>query len=428
MRYFIEKLNNHLNLMVVPIKNAPSVTLTVWVKTGSRNEDLKLNGISHFLEHMMFKGTKKRPNAKIISQEIDAMGAVNNASTSKEWTNYYIKCRSSQIEQSFDILSDMLLGSLIDSSEIEREKGTIIEEIKMYEDAPMMKIGDVFEQLIYKGSSLERDIAGTRKTVSELKRNDFLDYKAKHYFASNILVSVVGGVTKENAIKLAEKYFYNVKDGKKPPRVSDYNFSYTKKTPSILLDGQEKSQAHIMLGFLADGKGYEHKIAQSLLATLLGSGMSSRLFIEVRERRGLAYAVRTSMDRYTDTGFLGTYAGLETKKAAEAIKIMVDEHLKIKNKQKPIEKEELTKAKEYLKGHLSLSLEDTSDVSSFFADQFISEQKEILTPDELFKKIDAVTIDDLYTQAQRIFVPERLNLAIIGPFKSKSEFEPAVLF
>lgn len=424
MQYSKSVLKNGLRVVTVPMPSLESVTVTVWVKTGSRNENQKNNGVSHFLEHMFFKGTTNRPTAKQIAEEIDQIGGVQNAGTSKEYTEYYIKCRADKIEVAFDLLSDMTLNSLLDAKEIEREKGTIIEEIRMYEDTPMMNIGEVFEGLVYSGHTLGMDIAGTEKTVSGMKRSDFVDYRSSHYHASNMILTVAGGVTEKEVLALSEKYFSKLvtinKNNESKPFVTNQN------SPQVKLHNKKKEQAHVILGFIADGKNYKNKYAQTLLATILGGGMSSRMFTEVRERRGLAYSIRTSMDRNTDTGYLGTYAGLDTKRAVEAVKVMLDQHYSLINEQKfKITDAELLKSKEFLKGHLALALEDTSDVSSFFGDQELFCQK-VLTPEEVFKEIDKVTMDEVNFEAKRLFVPERLNLAIIGPYENDVEFKKVI--
>lgn len=421
MDYFLQKLNNNIRLVTIPMPSLESVTVTVWFKTGSRNENKKNNGVSHFLEHMFFKGTTNRPSAKQIAEEIDQIGGVQNAGTSKEYTEYYIKCRADKIEVAFDLLSDMTINSLLDKDEIEREKGTIIEEIRMYEDTPMMNIGEVFEGLIYNGHTLGMDIAGTEKTVAGMKRLDFLDYRDSFYATDNMVITVAGGVNQNTAKELAKKYFGKLKESKSQKSKTNSKFEITQDKPQIKLHNKKKEQAHVVLGFRADGKNYEHKYAQGLLSVILGGGMSSRMFTEVRERRGLAYSIRTAMDRYTDCGYIGTYAGLDTKRAVEAVKVMLDEHYKINNNQSPITKQELNKSKEYLKGHLALALEDTSDVSSFFGNQILFD-KEVLTPEEVFKKVDKVTMDEVNNEAKRLFVPEKLNLAIIGPYDNDEEF------
>ena len=420
MKYAKSVLNNGLRVITIPMPSLESVTVSVWMKTGSRNENTKNNGVSHFLEHMFFKGTTNRPTAKQIAEEIDQIGGVQNAGTSKEYTQYYIKCRADKIETALDLLSDMTMNSLLDAKEIEREKGTIIEEIRMYEDTPMINIGEVFESLIYRGHNLGMNIAGTEKTVSEMKRKDFVDYRNNFYQAENMILTVAGGVTEKETLQLAGKYFSKLISNPSP--VTRNGFKTVQDTPKIKLHNKKKEQTHVILGFIADGKNYKGRYAQTILSAILGGGMSSRMFTEVREIRGLAYAIRTSMDRYTDIGYIGTYAGLDTKRAEEAVKIMLNEHYKIIDYRSKILDPELCKAKEFLKGHLALALEDTSDVSSFFGDQELFSDK-VLTPEEVFKEIDKVTMDEVNFEAKRLFVLERLNLAIIGPYKDDSKFK-----
>lgn len=426
MLFSKQTLDNGLRVITIPMPSLESVTVSVWIKTGSRNENSKNNGISHFLEHMFFKGTTNRPTAKQIAEEIDQIGGVQNAGTSKEYTEFYIKCRADKIEVAFDLLSDMTLNSLLDAKEIEREKGTIIEEIRMYEDTPIMNIGEVFEGLIYEGHSLGMDIAGTEASVQGMRRENFVSYKDSFYTANNMILTVAGGVTEKQTLDLAKKYFSELRSSS-AIKISNFkfqieNYKTTQTGPRIKLHNKKKEQAHIILGFRADGKNYKNKYAQTLLATVLGGGMSSRMFTEVRERRGLAYSIRTSMDRYTDIGYIGTYGGLDTKRAEEAVSVMLDQHYAILNSKFEILNSELLKSKEFLKGHLALALEDTSDVSGFFGDQELFSEK-VLTPEEVFKLVDNVTMDEVNFEAKRLFVPERLNLAIIGPYENDEKFK-----
>ena len=406
--------------MTVPMPGLESATVTVWVKTGSRFEEKSINGISHFLEHMVFKGSAKRPSARAISEVVDSIGGEFNAGTSKDWTNFYIKTRVGNIETAMDVLADMVLNPLLKSEEIEREKGTIIQEIAMYADTPMMHIGDVFEEVVFAGNPLGRDTAGTAKTVRAITRADFLHYRLMHYHPDQMLVSIVGGVGEKQARTLAENYFSSLAPFKGLPFKGQLFHSKQTK-PQFKLQTKKSEQAHLILGFTSEGRNYEGRFAQSLLATILGGGMSSRMFTEVRERRGLAYSIRTGMDRYQEVGYLSTYAGVDVGKADLAIKVMLEQYYGILDSRFKIHDSELVKAKEYLKGHLALALEDTKDVTSFFADQAMF-ANEILTPEEVYKKVDKVTISDITSEVKKLFVPDRLNLAIIGPFKDKEKF------
>jgi predicted Zn-dependent peptidase len=390
-----------------------SSTITIWVKTGSRNETKEIRGISHFLEHMVFKGSKKRPSAKEIAVVIDSIGGEFNAGTHKEWTNFYIKARNEALPTAFDVLSDMVLNPLLKSEDIEREKGVILEEMAMYEDTPMIKIGEVFENLIYEDSSLGRDIIGTRDSIKNAKRADFVRYRKIHYGIDNLLITVAGGVKEKDVLKLAEKYFGSLKNNNKE-KVK--KFKKSQKKPKVLLSSKKKEQAHLILGFLGNQMGNKDRFVESVLAVILGQGMSSRLFTEVREKRGLAYSVKTTVDCYTDAGYIGTYAGVDIKRINKAIKVVLNEHYQLASGEKVITENELKKAKEYIKGHLALSLEDTRAVGSFFG------IKELLlgridTPEDIYKGIDKVNINEILRVAKEFFVPERLNLAIIGPYK-----------
>ncbi|HUC94391.1 MAG TPA: pitrilysin family protein [Candidatus Saccharimonadales bacterium] len=420
MDFKLHTLASGLRVVTVPMPSLESITLTIWVKTGSRNEDQKVGGISHFLEHMVFKGSSKRPTARDISQAVDAIGGEFNAATSKDWTNFYIKASKENLETAFDVLSDMVLNPLIKSDEIEREKGTIIQEIKMYEDTPMMHIGDVFEELAFEGSSLGRDTAGTEKTVRGIMREDFLDYRKVHYHPENMLVTVAGGVDEKKVIDLVKKYFSSL-TSLKGVTFKGQAFKVSQTKPQIKLQTKKSEQAHLVLGFMSEGRGYEKRYAQSLLSVILGGGMSSRLFIEVRERRGLAYSVRTSPERYQETGYMGTYAGVNVEKADEAVKVILDQCYGLASGKYPVTTKELAKAKGFLKGNLALALEDTHDVSGFYGEQHLFLEK-VLTPEEIYKKVEAVTIQDIISEAKKLFVPEKLNLAIIGPYKDEKKF------
>jgi len=413
-------LRNGLKVVVSPMPNLESATVTLWVKTGSRFEDAKINGISHFLEHMVFKGSKKRPTAKEVADAVDSIGSETNAGTSKDWTNFYIKAHAGHIEKAFDILSDIVLNPILKKEEIEREKGVIIEEIAMYEDTPMVRIGDIFEQLIFANTPLGRDIGGTPSTVKGITQDDFIRYRKRHYYAENMLLTVAGKIKVNEITKLAEKYFGELKEsgqGEKEAKIKE-----GQRGPKLKLHSKKKEQAHFILGFRGNPRGYKGRFAEAVLSVILGGGMSSRLFMEVRERRGLAYAVKTSAERYQDTGYLASYAGVDVARVDEAIKVVLDQHYGLADGRYPISASELNKAKEYLKGHMALALEDTKGVNEFFGESELF-LKKIETLEEVFKAIDRVTIEDVVSEAKKLFVPKKLNLAIIGPYGDSGRFE-----
>ncbi|MBN1169211.1 insulinase family protein [Candidatus Woesebacteria bacterium] len=419
----LKTLSNKLTVLTVPMPSVESATLTVWVKTGSRRENDKIAGISHFLEHMAFKGGGKYSSAKAVSEAIDSVGGEFNASTSKEWTQYYVRLRADKIEKAFDVLSDMLLRPLLKQSDIDREKGVIVEEIGMYEDMPMKHVWDLFEQLIFKGHSLGRDIIGTRETVKSLTKDDFKKYIDKHYYTTDMLVTVAGGVKESETEKLTEKYFGEAKNKNKVP-IKRYDKKQSK--PRIMVYPKEIEQAHLVLGFPADKLGQKERYADAVLNSVLSGGMSSRLFTEVREKRGLAYAVKASFDRYADTGYFALYAGVDPQKSEKAIKVILDQLYGLASKKYKISKKEFTKAKEYMKGHFALSLEDTRAINGFFGHEYLMLGK-IRTPDEVYAGIESVSLDDVYERAGVIFNENKLNFTVIGPFKDRNKFDTIFL-
>jgi predicted Zn-dependent peptidase len=420
MNYQKRTLPNGLRLVVIPMPASESVTLTVWCHVGSRFETDKIAGLSHFLEHMVFKGSKNRPSAKDIASAVDGIGGEFNAGTSKEWTNFYIKSSKTHLATSFDVLSDMIINPLLKEDEIERERGVILEEKAMYEDTPIMNIGDVSEEEIFKGNQLGVDTIGRSDSIKNMTKNDFISYRSKYYYPKNLLITVAGAVTESEALNLTKKYFINLnKNGKV---ISPKKFINKQKSPSVKLKSKKIEQAHMIVGFRGNPLGHEDRFIESVLASILGGGMSSRLFTEVRERRGLAYSVRTSVDRYTDAGFIGTYAGVDPKKAEEALKVILDEHYAIRDEIKLITEEELTRVKEFIKGHVALGLEDTSAVNQFFGEQELLLGK-IKTPEEIYKSIDAVTIKEFVKVAKKLFKKENLNLAIIGPYNNEDKWK-----
>lgn len=422
MNYKLHKLPNGVRLITVPIKDGPSATLTIWVNTGSRNESDKIAGLSHFLEHMVFKGGKKRTTAAEIAETVDAIGGEFNASTSKEWTNFYIKARSGNIDLAYDVLSDMVLTPRLDKDAMEREKGVIIEEIAMYEDTPLWKIEDLFENVVYQGHQLARDIIGSPTTVKGLTREDFVSYRDMHYFPENIVVTVAGGVTEKKALELTKKYFGSIKTPKLKNSKTLNKFKSSQTKPRVLLSNKQKDQAHFILGFRGSELDSSDRFIETLLATILGGGMSSRLWSEIREKRGLAYTVRGSRDTYTDAGYIGVYAGVDPKKIEDALKVTLEQCYGLASGKYPIKNIELKKSKEFLKGHIALSLEDTRSINSFFGvKQLLLGKNE--TPEEVFALLDKVTAKEIVDVAKKNFKKDRLNLAIIGPYKDAAVFE-----
>ncbi len=393
-----------------------SATVLVLVKTGSRYEEKRTNGIAHFAEHMFFKGTKKRPSALDISTLIDGIGGEFNAFTSKEYTGYYIKGAARHLDLILDVLSDMLLNSKFDQAEIDRERGVINEELRMYLDTPMRHIGDVFEELLYGDQPLGWDTVGTLDSLKNINHRQFLEYLKRYYHPSNMVATIAGGVSAQIAHEKIEKFFGSMLDEKAkgflPVKVSQ-------QKPAIKLQFKETEQAHLAIGVRSYPRGHENRYKSAVLGSILGASMSSRLFIQLRERRGLAYYVRASSEEYADSGYFAANAGVEPKNTEEAVKVILEELKKIG--QEKVSAEELKKAKEYIKGKLVLETEDSRDVAGMFGMQMLLENK-IRTTDEIIKNIDAVTAEGVREAASDIFKTQTLNLAVIGPFKEEEKF------
>ncbi len=410
-------LKNGLRLVTIPMPQVGSTTVMVGVGAGSRYETKKVNGLFHFIEHMAFKGTKKRPTALEITSTVDGVGGEFNAFTSRELTGYYIKLAAKHTPLAFDILADIVQNSLFKPAEIEREKGVIIEEINMYEDTPSLYIWQAFTRLLYGDNPMGWFISGEKETVRKIKRTNFLSYVKRLYFPKNITVAVAGKQEEGVIRELTKDFFGGLKRrGKKQIKA----ITIDQKKSETKLINKKTEQGHFCLG--VPGYWYDHpdRFALGVLATILGAGMSSRLFIEIRERRGLAYYVDATPEFHTDSGYLVTRAGVKLSQIDEAIKLVLNEFSKLRSKR--VEAKELKKAKEFLKGRMILALEDSYAVASRYANQVLLEKK-IRTPKKAMELIDKVTVNDIQRVARDVFKPEKLNLAIIGPYKEEKRFK-----
>lgn len=412
-------LPNGLRVLTIPMPSFESATVLVMVGAGSRYETRKNSGISHFLEHMAFKGTKRRPTAMDISTLIDGIGGEFNAFTGKETTGYYVKSQASHIELSLDLLSDMLQNSLLDKAEIEKEKGVILEEINLYEDTPVRKIGDVYERLLYGDTPMGWDIAGEKDIIKSTSREDFVEYMESLYSADNLTVVVAGGIDSKKVEELVKTHFSHMKKFKTKKFLAVNDLRQSK--PAVQIKHKVTEQVHIALGVRTVPQEHKDHYSLGILAAILGGGMSSRLFHEVREKRGLAYYVRSSSDHYQDSGTLVSTAGVDPKRVEEAIKVIVDEYRGVQSLKFKVQSAELNKAKEYLKGHMVLELEDSRAVAAFYAGQELLEKK-IDNPEEVLVKINKVTIDEVSAVAAK-YLKRPLNLAIIGNFTDRQRFE-----
>lgn len=417
MQYEKITLSNGLRVILVPMKEATTATVLITTATGSRYETKKENGLSHFLEHMFFKGTEKRPTALSISEELDQVGGEYNAFTSKDRTAYYAKVDAKHTEMALDIVSDIFLNSTLPAEEIDRERGPILQELNMYEDTPVRHIGDVFEQLLYGDHPLGRDIIGTRENIKGFKRADFIRYLDRAYVASNVVVGIAGNFDVAWAKSMIERDFAEMRTGKNPARKGIVE---KQEAPAAVLQKKKTDQTHFIVGVRAFDFSHEDRYVLAVLSTLLGGGMSSRLFMAVRERRGLAYSVHTGTDMYHDAGYLATQCGVEHGNLEKTIEVILDEYRRIATELVP--DKELLKAKEHIKGSMAMHLESSDDIVSFLVDQEVLKD-EIVLPKERSEKIDAVSAEDVLRVAGMIFRSDRLNLAVIGPHKSVKKLE-----
>ncbi len=411
MQYKKTTLKNGLRIITVPMHETQTVTVVAMVGVGSRYESEKEAGLSHFIEHMFFKGTEKRPNTLSITEELDAIGGEFNAFTSKDSTGYYAKIDAKHIDTALDVVSDIYLHSKIEEKELEKEKGTIIQELNMCEDMPMRIVGDVFEKLLYPENNLGRDIVGYKETIKSFKRADFMKYLKRFYLSNDTVICVAGKFDEKKIISQVKNYFREMPEGKKPQIKKVVE---KQKEPAVKIKFKKTDQTHLVFGIRAYDLFSEKRFALSLLSIILGGNMSSRLFIEVREKRGLAYYVRTSVENFEDCGYLATQAGVEHKNLELTVETILGEYKKIATEK--VSAKELQNAKDYIKGKMVMGMEASDEVAMFFVGQEISRRK-ILKKAEIFERIDKITVNDILEIAKDIFKKERLNLAIIGPHK-----------
>ena len=410
-------LKNGLRIITVPMKSTKAVTVLVLVGTGSKYETKGINGISHFLEHMFFKGTKKRPDKLAVAETLDRVGGIYNAFTGKEYTGYFAKVDAKHFDLALDWVSDIFLNSKIEKKEIDNERGVIIEEVNMYLDTPMMYIGDIWEKLLYGDQPAGWLTIGEKENITGLKREQFLDYLKKHYTAKNTIVCVAGDIDRDFTESKIKKYFNKIKRNEPKQKLKVVE---RQTQPECHIHFKQTDQTHLCLGVRGYDLFNQKKYAQAVLSTILGGFMSSRLFMSVREEKGFAYYIKTSSESATDTGYLATSAGIRNEKVEEAITLILKEYKRMREKK--ISQKEFQKAKDYLKGTLSLSLESSDAQASFYTGQELLTGK-ILTPEQECQNIDQVSRDDIIKVAREIFVPEKLNLAMIGPFKDKAKFQ-----
>jgi predicted Zn-dependent peptidase len=410
-------LPNGLRVITVPVKGSAAVTALFLVEAGSKYESKDISGISHFLEHMCFKGTARRPSPVMVSRELDGLGAEYNAFTAHEYTGYYAKARAEDFEKIFDVLSDIYLNSALLPEEIEKERGVIIEEINMNEDSPQRNVHELFSRLLYGDQPAGWPIAGRKEVVLRLTQNDFREYRNAHYVPNATVVVIAGSFNEKRAMTLIKKAFGDVPHSAKGTmaKISEHQLA-----PQVSVQYKKTDQAHMVLGLRAFGAQDPRRHALKVLANILGGWMSSRLFQEVRVRLGAAYYIHAYPELYADHGALAIAAGVSLTKVHEAIEAIVKELSKLRKH--AVSAEELALAKSNVIGSTAISLETSDDLASFYGSQEIAYRR-ILSVDTLVESLTRVSARDIQAVANDIITNKRLNLALIGPYKDAAPFK-----
>ena len=422
MKTFQEtQLENGLRIITSPIPS-DSITLLVLVGAGSRYEEEEISGISHFLEHMFFKGAKKYRNTQEVSEAIDTVGGQFNAFTGKEYAGYYVKLAKESKEVAFDVLSDMLISPSFDAKEIEKERGVILEELNMYQDTPMYQIGWDFEKIMFGEQPIGRDQIGTKKLIKSVSREQFQKYHDDLYSTDNTVISVAGNIEHEDILKLINKYF-KFKVVKKKREWTGFQGYGDKK---VIMQSKKTEQAHLVIGFPGYHTQHPDYYAQKLLAIALGGNMSSRMFLNVREEQGLCYYIHSTTDDYTDCGHFSTNAGVDVTRIDQAVSSIIKEYKNLKEKP-VISKKELDKSKSYLYGKLVINLEDSQEVAHLLGKQVLLNEG-VKTIDKIQELINKVTLEDIARVAQDIFNQEKMKLAYIGPERTEESFLKLMTF
>lgn len=415
-------LKNGLRIISVPQKEAKAATVLVLAKTGSKYEEKEISGISHFLEHMLFKGTKERKQPKDVAEVLDRIGGEFNAFTGEEYTGYYAKVSEANFDIALGWVSDIFLNSIIPAKEIEKERGVIIEEINMYEDNPMMHIDELWKEVLYGDQPAGWNIAGTKESVSKISRKQILDYIGSQYAADNVVICVAGKIKEKEVVEKIKKHFGRIKAGtaRGKPKVIE-----NQSGPQIKVSYKKINQSNLALGVRGVDTFHPDRYVLDMIAVILGGMMSSRMFIEIREKMGAAYYVRTYNSSDTDTGSLTTFVGADNNKIGKVIETILKEYKKLCKAK--VSEGELKKAKDYIKGKMVLGLESSDAQASFYGSQELL-KNEILSVEEIFKRIDKVKSSDIMRVSKNIFKDDKLNLAIIGPFEDDKQFKKILKF
>ena len=405
------QLKNGLRILLIPRAQSLAASVLILVEAGSEYETKKINGLSHFLEHMMFKGTANRPKPGMIAEELAGLGAQSNAFTGQEYTGYWAKAESRKAERILEIVSDLYLNPIFNPEEIEKERGVIIEEINMYEDTPMRRVQELFTTLLYGNQPAGWDIAGKKEIIRKLSRNDFISYRHARYVPSRTVVVVAGNFNTPRIERQIRNTFGELPKHGAPAKPKTHEHQ-TK--PELLVKYKASDQSHLVLGVRAFDMLDKRRYALEVLADVLGGGMSSRLFRRVREELGAAYYVNASADLYIDHGYMPVSAGVDHAKIEKVIVAILDELRRLKNEL--VGEKELKKSKDHMVGNLILNLETADELAGFYGGQEILTGK-ILPPSKFIERVYAVKPEEIRAVANAILKNNRLNLSIIGPYK-----------
>jgi len=410
-------LKNGLRIVTVPMKESPAVTVFVMVGAGAKYETKETNGISHFLEHMVFKGTPRRPKASDIAREFDGLGAESNAFTGDEYTGYFVKVDAKKLDTALDIISDMYLNPLFDKNEIAKEKGVIIEEIRLNRDKPQRVVADALGKMMYGDQPAGWTVLGPEENIQSFSQEHFLEYRKQHYVASSTVVVVAGAIKEKEVQKKVERLFASIPTTKKHGKLP---VKETQTKPELVVVHKQTDQTHLIMALRTFSLFDKRAPAMRVLAAVLGRGMSSRLFSKMRDDLGICYYVYASQHAWTDHGALYIPAGVDTSRVELAITTILDEVKRLKTELIP--EKELKKAKDYLAGTTMLNLE-TSDAQAEYAARQEILKKEIKLPNVFIKELQKVTAKEIRDLAQKMFIDKNLNLAIIGPYKDEGRFK-----
>jgi predicted Zn-dependent peptidase len=417
-------LPNGVRVVTGPMSGVRSASLIFYYGVGSRYERPAIAGVSHFLEHMLFKGTEKRPDPMMISQEIEGVGGILNAATGRESTNYWCKVPSTHFELAYDVLADILCNSVIDESELNKERSVIFEEIRSINDSPEDLVHEVIDEVVWGDDrGVGRSIAGSEETVGAIDRESMADFWRRNYRPDRLVVAAGGDISHEQVVELSDRYFGHLGSDGEP---DEFEFTESDQAESrVRLLERETEQAHLCIAMPALPYSTERRYVQGTIEAVLSSGMSSRLFQEIREKRGLVYSVYGYFRPYADCGQGVIYAGTDLDRVQETIGAIVEELRKLKDE--PVPADELQRTKDLRKGRLLMGLEDSRSVASWVGSQELT-YGEIRTPEEVMEKIEEVKVGDVQELAQEIFRTDRLSLALVGPYSDPAPFSDLLQF